>query len=233
MGRIASSQCLFLASVLGAALHAVAQEVPARSLAAMASEEFKERESGQSELLDWAREHQAVALDAIWKQFRSSPDPEVQQRCLAVLRELVKDQYMTEGPGFLGIGLSYGKVAPPGEIALAHAVLVTMVRRETPASRAGIQAGDMIVMVDGKGWSNELSPSEFSDQIAARKPGAKVSLKIVRDGKWVEVDAVLVRRPPNLQLLRFGIGGVDEAAEEQAAIETYFKEWLNERILLK
>ncbi len=129
--------------------------------------------------------------------------------------------------------MDYVSLVPPGEVARVHAVQVTTVRKKTPASLAGIQAGDMIVRLDGKGWADESSPNEFSGQIAARKPGTTVKLGIVRDGKWVEFDAVLVRRPVSLQNLRFGIPGVDEAAEERAAIDAYFNDWLNERILRK
>ncbi len=233
MARMGFCRSMVVAGLLGGATHAPALEAPKLFFDALANENFKQRESAQANLLAWAREHRAVALDGVWRQYRTSPDPEVRQRCQAVLRDLVTDQYMAEGPGFLGVGMNTANLVPPGEAELTHAVLVTMVKQWTPASRAGVQVGDMIVRLDGKGWVDESSPNQFSEQIAAKKPGATVKLGIVRDAKWIEIDAILVRRPANLQLLRFGILGEDEAAEERAAIDAYFKDWLNERILAK
>jgi membrane-associated protease RseP (regulator of RpoE activity) len=233
MNRKPLSRLGLVASLLGVAPFVAAQEVPAQLVGALASDDFKQREAAQTELLAWARAHPSGASQEIWERYRSSPDPEVRQRCLTVLRELITELYLSEGPGFLGIGMTYGSVVLPGEIAPAHAVLVTTVRQGTPANRAGIQAGDMIVRLDGKRWADESSPEKFSEQIAAKKPGVAVKLGIVRDGKSVELDAVLVRRPANLQLLRFGLPEADEAAEERAAIDAYFKGWLNERILQK
>lgn len=233
MDRTEFSCCLMLACMLGGGIHASAQEVPARLLESLASDEFKEREAGQLALLAWAEEHQPAALDGVWMQYRSSPDPEIRQRCLMVLRELIAKRYLSEGPGFLGIGLNYGRVAPPGEIAPVHAVLVTAVRQDTPASRAGIRIGDMIVGLDDKGWTNENSQVDFSERIAAKKPGTTVKLEIVRDGKRVEIEAVLKRRPANLEFLRFGLPQADAAAEERAAIDAYFKAWLGERMSRK
>ncbi len=218
-------------SLLGGALHAPAQEVPSQILAALASDEFKQRESGQAGLLTWAQKDQPAALDAIFRQSRSSPDPEVRQRCLLVMRELIMERYLSEGPGFLGVVMNYGSVVPPGETAAAHAVLVTTVRQGTPADRAGVKADDMILRLDGKGWVDESSPDEFSKQMAERKPGTVVKLSIVREGKWLELEATLVRRPASLRLLRFDIAEMAEVAEERAAIDAYFKEWLSQKIL--
>jgi hypothetical protein len=222
-----------LAGLTGGVHPVVAEELPTRLLEALASEDFKQRESGQTGLLQWARKHEAAAVDVVWKEYRSSPDPEVRQRCLAVLRELIADEYLSEGPGFLGVGRDYGSVVPPGEIAPAHAVRVTTVKQGTPASRAGIQVGDMILSLDRVRWADESASDEFAEQIAAKSPGTMVKLGIVREGNWLELDAVLVRQPASLQMLRLGIQGADEAAEERAAIDAHFKEWLEERKLEK
>ncbi|MES2476768.1 MAG: PDZ domain-containing protein [Verrucomicrobiota bacterium] len=222
--------------LIGMTMKGGADELPAPLIQSLASDDFKARETGEAHLLDWARnqraaDHGGKALGEIWNQYRVSPDPEVRERCLAVLRALVTDQYLSEGPGFLGIERGYGKVTPPGAEAPKHAVLVTGVRAETPASRAGVQMGDMIVNLDGTGWVDENCSDEFAAKVAERKPGTKVKLGIVRGEKWLEIDAVLMRRPSTAQILRFGIPGMDAAADERAAIDSYFKDWLSERIL--
>lgn len=59
---------------------------------------------------------------------------------------------------------------------------------DTPAKRAGIKAGDVIVAVDGKPL-----PSDDSMSPLRGEPGSKVRLTIVREGKDKPFDVELVR----------------------------------------
>src|SRR5207245_1098726 len=60
-----------------------------------------------------------------------------------------------------------------------HGVLVREVDANGPAANAGIQAGDIIVAVDGKPVANW---NEFIRELFTRRPGDRVRLEIVRDG---------------------------------------------------
>ncbi len=59
---------------------------------------------------------------------------------------------------------------------------------DTPAKRAGIKAGDVIVAIDGKPL-----PSDDSMSPLRGEPGSKVKLTIVREGKDKPFDVELVR----------------------------------------
>ncbi len=59
---------------------------------------------------------------------------------------------------------------------------------DTPAQRAGILAGDLIVAIDGKPL-----PSDDSMSPLRGEPGSKVKLSIVREGKGKPFDVELVR----------------------------------------
>lgn len=59
---------------------------------------------------------------------------------------------------------------------------------DTPAKRAGIKAGDVIVAVDGKPLPGDDSMSPLRGE-----PGSKVKLTIVREGKEKPFDVELVR----------------------------------------
>jgi serine protease Do len=58
--------------------------------------------------------------------------------------------------------------------------LVSETTQDGPAADAGIKSGDTIVSVDGKAVAN---PKELSREIASLKPGSKVEIGVVREGK--------------------------------------------------
>ena len=71
--------------------------------------------------------------------------------------------------------------------------LIAQVQPDTPASRAGLQAGDVIRTVNG----NEIkNPRDLAVQVAAVKPGEQAKLDILRDGK-TETISLKVGQLPN------------------------------------
>lgn len=70
------------------------------------------------------------------------------------------------------------------------AIVRSVVRGEA-ADKAGIKPGDVIVGVEDETVS---SPGDFSDVISEYKPGQKLTIKVERDGKIVELAATLGRR---------------------------------------
>jgi putative serine protease PepD len=92
-------------------------------------------------------------------------------------------------------------------VPTAKGIVVTEVRNGTPAENAGLQAatgtttvdgedvptgGDVIVALDGKPIS---SSAELQSAIDAKRPGEKVSITIIRDGKRQTIDVTLASRP--------------------------------------
>jgi putative serine protease PepD len=71
-------------------------------------------------------------------------------------------------------------------------VEVTSVASSSPASDAGVKSGDVIVGYDGKDVS---SSAELRALVDAGRPGDSVTLKVLRDGKTVEVQVKLGTRP--------------------------------------
>ena len=66
--------------------------------------------------------------------------------------------------------------------------LISRVEEDSPAAKAGLKTGDIILAVDGKKVKNMRA---LPRMIAAKKPGTKVTLDILRDGKTMQVDVVL------------------------------------------
>src|ERR1700733_10798209 len=82
----------------------------------------------------------------------------------------------------------------------AGGVTVSDVTAGSPAERAGIKVGDTIISVDGKAVKNG---DELVSDIASRKPGSKVSIGFVRNGKKQEA-AVTVADRAKLVAARLG-----------------------------
>ncbi len=74
----------------------------------------------------------------------------------------------------------------------AKGVRLEQVRPDTPAARAGLQAGDVITAIGGK---VVRSASELSSAIDAKKPGDRVSLTYTRNGEEHTVRVTLAERP--------------------------------------
>ena len=65
------------------------------------------------------------------------------------------------------------------------------VREGSPAAKAGLKAGDIMTEFDGKAIQNLY---DFTYALRGKKPGDEVKVKVTRDGKPLEVTAVLSRR---------------------------------------
>lgn len=70
--------------------------------------------------------------------------------------------------------------------------LITAVVKGSPAAKAGLRRGDVIMELDGK---KVLDPSELPRMVAFGKIGKAVTLKILRQSKSLEIKAVIALRP--------------------------------------
>jgi serine protease Do len=72
-------------------------------------------------------------------------------------------------------------------------VLVYSVEPDSPAARAGLKKGDVILEFEGAPVAGQ---NEMFFRVAETLPGATVSLKTLRDGKEREVKVLVGERPP-------------------------------------
>jgi len=108
------------------------------------------------------------------------------------VRKIVEDLilYGRVSRSWLGImGMDIDKsVARRYNLAVDNGVGIADVARDGPARRAGLRAGDVITKLDEK---NVASVKELRRLIRNKKPGEKMSIEIVRDGRTYRTEVVL------------------------------------------
>jgi serine protease Do len=106
----------------------------------------------------------------------------------------VMDQIIKTGKaqhGFIGISLdpiTPDKAKAFGMGANGHGVAIADVSANSPASKAGLQAGDVITSLNGKQVDDVQI---FRGEVAAMMPGQTANLGIFRNGKEIQVPVTL------------------------------------------
>ncbi len=129
-----------------------------------------------------------------------------------VMEGLIKDGKVSRG--FLGIALQplSDELAKMFKIENNAGALVASVSEKSPAEKAGVKDGDIIVEVSGK---KVEGPRELQLLVAAIAPGTKVDVKVVRDGTEKIVNVELGERPsPSL-----AVAGTPEKADEPDVLD--------------
>jgi predicted metalloprotease with PDZ domain len=88
------------------------------------------------------------------------------------------------------------------------------------AAEAGVQAGDVIVLIDGKDLAKSDDPARVVvERMREVEPGSKVKLRVLRAGKPRDLE-VTARRPPvmNFRLARPGVEGSPELRVERRIV---------------
>ena len=101
----------------------------------------------------------------------------------------VKDQLLKDGKvsrGRIGVliqGMS-PELAKSFNLKKAQGALIAEVQKDGPAAKAGAQEGDIVIEFAGKPVSE---PRDLTRAVAKTKPGASSKMKVLRDGKEVEL----------------------------------------------
>jgi C-terminal processing protease CtpA/Prc len=207
----------------------MALEIPSKIVSDLGSQQFRQRETAQAELLVWARGQAQGSVDALYEKSSTTVDPEVRQRLMTVLRELIDDQYLKEGKGYIGIGLRSAVANVPGEPKPRGLVHVTQIQPNSPGERAGLKVDDLIVSLNGEVWQDELANEAFSQKIAGMKPDDKVRLRVLRNQNLLDLEVILCRRPAFADNLYFDQRLTDADGLERAAKEAHFRQWMRDR----
>ena len=101
--------------------------------------------------------------------------------------------------GYLGIGIAPVTEDLAAALGLAkdRGEFVQRIEPGEAGEKAGLKRGDVVIKVNGK----DVTPQQTLSYIVANtKPGTRIPLEIVRDGKTMTLNAVVGTRPPEDQL---------------------------------
>jgi serine protease Do len=112
----------------------------------------------------------------------------------------IADQLKTEGRvvrGYLGIlpQALTPELAESLDIPGTEGILIGQVIEDTPAAKAGLERGDVIVKLDGKKLGTDVNM--FRLAVAELPVGDKIRLDVLRDGREKRIEVVLEERPDN------------------------------------
>jgi serine protease DegQ len=110
-----------------------------------------------------------------------------------VLAEIVKNGQVTRG--WLGVGVQdmTRELAESFKLGDMRGALITEVFRGTPAEKAGVRLGDVLVAVDGAAVTDSAT---MLNLVSALAPGKQAVLKVLRSHHPTELKVVVGQRPP-------------------------------------
>lgn len=100
--------------------------------------------------------------------------------------EITKDSV----PAFLGIGFTFRNLKDYVNRGLPIGPVITGVLKNSPADKAGLKTGDIIVSISDIEFGDEYELSEF---IKEQNAGDRVNIKVYRKGEILELEAILAQ----------------------------------------
>ncbi|HZV97755.1 MAG TPA: Do family serine endopeptidase [Methylophilaceae bacterium] len=109
-----------------------------------------------------------------------------------VMEQIIRQGSVTRG----WIGIEAQDITPEladsFKIKQTHGSLIAGVLRGSPAERAGLKPGDILLEIDGR---KVLDSSTMLNLISSLKPDRKAILKIARDQKELSIPVIIGKRP--------------------------------------
>ncbi len=109
-----------------------------------------------------------------------------------VLEQILQSGQVTRG--WIGVGVQdmTQELSESFKLPEIRGALITEVFRGTPADKAGVKLGDILVAVEG---SPVTDSSSMLNLVAALSPGKQATLKVVRSQQETDIKVVIGRRP--------------------------------------
>jgi serine protease Do len=128
------------------------------------------------------------------------------------LTKTIAEQLIKEGKvvrGYLGIIIQplTGKLAESFDIKDTQGILVAQVNDDSPADKAGLKPGDVIIRYQGKPVKDI---GDFRNRVSLTPPGSRETLTIMRDGKQKDITATIGKLTEEQRLAQAPAETMDE-----------------------
>ena len=112
------------------------------------------------------------------------------EKNIKIIKKIDEPFFSDEKAGFLGVQIQdlSEQLSEYFKVKNGNGVLVSEVVEDSPAKKAGLKAGDIIVKVDDEDIKNA---GDLTMTIRGYEPNSKVSVAIIRAGKKKKLDATL------------------------------------------
>jgi serine protease Do len=123
----------------------------------------------------------------------------------------IEDQLQKEGKvtrGWLGVVIQNmdKNLADSFGLKEAGGILISQVQKDSPASAAGLQQGDVILRLNGVDLKDV---SDLRNQVALLQPGSKAMVEIMRDGREKKIQISIGEQPANFSKRGLGSSAND------------------------
>ncbi len=109
-----------------------------------------------------------------------------------IVATLIKDGKVTHS--YIGVGIT--DITPENakffNVNDFSGAVVSQVESDGPGAKAGLKVGDVITKVDGQ---KTVDAGDLQATISSKRPGTKVTLGVVRDGKGLDLPVTLQQMP--------------------------------------
>ncbi len=138
----------------------------------------------------------------------------------AAMARTVVDDLLDDGRvsrGWLGVGIQDldNDLAKLLQADVGAGVVFNQVQDGSPAEKAGVETGDVVLKFNGEGVSDAET---FRRVVAGAGPGTKFTLELVRDGKPKTLTGTLVERPSADQEVASGSPLPDEPSDQEIGV---------------
>ena len=109
-----------------------------------------------------------------------------------VMEQIIEKGSVTRG--WIGVGVQdiNKELAESFKLPTAKGVLITQVERGSPADKAGVRLGDVLVAVNGRPVGDTTT---MLNLVAALRPGEQASVRVARNQEETDLTVTIGRRP--------------------------------------